>query len=199
MMDVIILAAGKGTRMRSDLLKVAHEVAGKPILNYVIEAVQAFESPRIYLVVGHQRDHVKIMTEKYDSLSYVEQLEQLGTGHAVQQVESHINLEEEGRVLILAGDCPLISSNSLQHLITTHADANAAGSILTTIMDDPASYGRIIREDTGDVKGIREAKDCTTDELKVQEINTGIYCFQKTVLFEALGKITTNNVQQEYY
>ena len=195
----IILAAGKGTRMKSEMLKVAHKVAGKPIVNFVIETVREVGADQIYLVIGHQADLVKDITEPYRPISYVYQEEQLGTGHAVMQVGPHIEVIDEEHIIVLAGDCPLISPETLRHLLAIHQESNATATILTTKMEDPGSYGRILRGQMGTVMGIREAKDCSKKELGIKEINTGIYCFKTQELFDSLKLITNENNQHEYY
>jgi len=195
--NAIILAAGKGTRMKSELLKVAHKVAGKPIVEYVVDTVNELGSNQIYMVVGHQADSVQnLLPQK--SIEFVLQREQLGTGHAVMQV-SDVYPNDNSTVLILAGDCPLIKTETLQSLVNMHLESNSAATILTTKMKDPASYGRILRGEMGTVLGIKEAKDCSEKELAINEINTGVYAFESSYLFENLKKLNTNNKQGEYY
>jgi len=196
--SAIILAAGKGTRMNSERLKVAHEIAGKPILHYVIEATQQIPVTEVVLVVGHQAEALKNMTP-YPHIQYVHQNQQLGTGHAVIQAAPLYEKKADETVFVLAGDCPLISPDTLEQLQEIHLESNAAATILTTKMANPASYGRILRGKMGTITGIKEAKDCTETELKINEINTGVYCFHSKHLFEALSKITTHNKQNEYY
>ncbi|MBT5856077.1 NTP transferase domain-containing protein [bacterium] len=196
--DAIILAAGKGTRMKSDIVKVAHNVAGKPVVHYVIEAVQRLQATKTYLIVGHQADRLQAMTP-HANITYVSQLEQLGTGHAVMQVIPHINDQSADHIIILAGDCPLIEDDTLKTLLTAHSDSGAAGTILTTCLNEPASYGRILHDKAKNVTAIREAKDCSEKELLIKEINSGVYCFKRDLLISALSKITTNNKQKEYY
>lgn len=199
-MDVkaIILAAGKGTRMKSGLLKVAHEVAGKSIVSYVVDAVSDIGASDIYVVVGHQADTIKERVD-HPKATFVLQEEQLGTGHAVQQVTPHFDGKPDTTVLILAGDCPLIKPSTLNKLIAAHEESNASATILSTNMDDPAKYGRILRGKMGTVTGIKEAKDCSAKELKIKEINTGVYAFRASDLFSHLNSLDTNNKQGEYY
>ncbi len=194
----IILAAGKGTRMKSEFLKVLHEVAGKPIVNYVIDTVKEVGVKEVILVVGHQAELVKNITS-YTPITYAMQEEQLGTGHAVMQTEAYLSFQPDEEVIILAGDCPLISKETLENLIATHKESNSQATVLTTIMENPGSYGRILRGRMGSIKGIKEAKDCTPEEYDIKEINTGIYCFKSKFLFSALKKITNKNAQGEYY
>lgn len=196
--SAIILAAGKGTRMKSDLLKVAHEVAGKPILHYVIESVMGVPVDRVFVVVGHQSEHIKSITV-YPRLSFVLQESQLGTGHAVSQASLYFRPKKGETVFVLAGDCPLLRTETLANLLSAHRESNAAATILTARMKDPGSYGRIIHGKMGSVVGIREAKDCSPDELQINEINTGAYCFESEMLFKALQSVQPNNSQKEYY
>jgi bifunctional UDP-N-acetylglucosamine pyrophosphorylase / glucosamine-1-phosphate N-acetyltransferase len=194
----IILAAGKGTRMKSDLLKVVHEVAGKPIVQYVIDSVNELGVTDIFTVVGHQAESVKEnISDK--NVQYVVQSEQLGTGHAVMQVDPHFEDNDSSTVIILAGDCPLIKTETLKKLIDSHQESNASVTILTTKMNEPAKYGRILRGKMGSVTGIKEAKDCTEKELQIKEINTGVYAFRADEMFKNLKKLDTNNAQGEYY
>lgn len=197
-LNAIILAAGKGTRMKSEKVKVIHKAAGKPIINYVTDTVLNLGVDNIYLIVGHQAELVKEITQ-HPKMTHVLQTEQLGTGHAVMQVEPHLTPSPKDLILILAGDCPLISEATLNALIARHNERKVAGTVLTTEMPEPGSYGRIIRDENGNVLAIREAKDCSPEELKIREINTGGYCFQSDLLFAALKKVTPNNSQKEYY
>ena len=197
-LHAIILAAGKGTRMKSDLLKVAHLVAGKPIVEYVVDTVNALSVDSINVVVGHQAD-VLMTAIKGPSIRFVMQEEQLGTGHAVMQVARTHSFHPTDSILVLAGDCPLIRESELQRLVATHLETNAYATILTTMMTQPGTYGRILRGKMGSVMGIREAKDCTEEQLTITEVNTGVYVFQAGPLMGALGQLTTNNAQHEYY
>ncbi|NBV42093.1 hypothetical protein EBR96_04915 [bacterium] len=196
--SAVILAAGKGTRMKSDVLKVAHTVAGKPIVSYVVETVTNLGVDGVYVVVGHQAELLQASLN-FPGIEYVMQAEQLGTGHAVMQVRSHLKSEPDDSVIVLAGDCPLIEEETLRNLLATHRESNAAATILTTIMPEPGTYGRILRGKMGTVLGIREAKDCSPEELAISEVNTGVYIFQVGDLFPSLDKVTTNNAQKEYY
>lgn len=197
-LKAIILAAGRGTRMKSDTVKVAHTVCGKPILQYVLETVRALKAEEIYIVVGHQADLIKSMFKSPD-VTFVMQEQQLGTGHAVMQTEHKITLNDDDNVIVLAGDCPLIKLSTLQNLAETHQTKHASGTILTVTMDKPGNYGRILRDQHFTVMGIREAKDCNPAEYAVKEINTGVYLFNGKSLFNHLKSITTNNAQKEYY
>ncbi len=197
-LKVIILAAGKGTRMKSEILKVLHHVAGKPILNHVLDTVVELGAEDIFIVVGHQGEQVRQQIH-HPKVTFVEQTEQLGTGHAVLQVQPFLAKATKETVLVLAGDCPLIEGDTLQNLLAIHSESNASGTVLTAIMDEPGSYGRILRGQMGTILGIKEAKDCASDELEICEINTGVYAFEVGAMFEQLNRVNTNNTQQEYY
>lgn len=193
----IILAAGKGTRMKSDLAKVLHLLCGKPLLSYVIETAKAAGSEEIAVVVGHQARSVE---EKFQGqgLVFIEQKELLGTGHAVLQTSGHFS-DYEGTVLILCGDVPLLGCSTALSLLDRHRSFSADVTILTTVLPDPAGYGRIVKGPGGEVLKIVEDRDATEEEKKMKEINTGIYCVESPFLFEALTTINNNNAQREYY
>ena len=196
-LSVIILAAGKGTRMKSEILKVIHQVAGKPIVNYVVDTVLKLGVHQIYMVVGHQAESVKRQFSS-DLITFVEQKEQLGTGHAVMQVAPKLSPEDE-TIIVMAGDCPLIQLETLRSLLEKHVESNSSATILTTNMDDPSTYGRILRGKMRTVIGIKEFKDCSNEEKEIKEINTGVYCFKKEDLVNSLKQINRNNTQNEYY
>ena len=193
----VILAAGKGTRMKSELPKVIHEALGKPMVKYSIEAAMeagAKESD-VCLVVGHKADLVKETVGA--GVSYVLQEEQLGTGHAVKCASEFIGTE--GLTMVLCGDTPLITGATLKRLVDTHLEEGNAITVLTAIADDPTGYGRIIKDSWGKFVKIVEQKDATLEEQRVQEINSGMYIFDSAILNKALGKLTNNNAQGEYY
>lgn len=192
----IILAAGKGTRMKSDLPKVLHKVAGISMLEHVFRAVEAIEPAKTVTVVGHKADLVRQVLEG-QSL-FADQTEQLGTGHAVMMAESELS-GLEGQTLVIAGDTPLITGESLKNLVDFHIRHKNTATILTAEADDPFGYGRIIRNDNAEVVKIVEQKDANDYEKKIREINTGTYLFDNAALFEALKKINTDNAQGEYY
>ena len=195
---IIVMAAGKGTRMKSDLPKVLHQANGHPLIEYVLNTSQALDPQEIVLIIGHQAELVKTATASY-RLSTALQEPQLGTGHAVMQAEDQLK-GFHGEVLILSGDAPLVSILTLQKLLACHHARGAVATVLTAEMDDPTGYGRVIRQDTSDnVLKIVEHKDASALELAVREINSGIYVFDAETLFQALGEITTNNAQKEYY
>ena len=192
----IILAAGKGTRMKSRLPKVLHRVCGKPMVDHVLDAAAALGAERQVVVIGYGGEEVK--TVLGERCMYAWQTEQLGTGHAVLQAEK-LFLDYEGTVMVLCGDTPLLTIELLENLISEHRKSKNTATILTAFMADPTGYGRIIRSTEGFVHKIVEQKDADVEELTVREINTGIYCFESTELFPALYRVTANNVQGEYY
>jgi UDP-N-acetylglucosamine diphosphorylase/glucosamine-1-phosphate N-acetyltransferase len=193
----LILAAGRGTRMKSDLAKVLHLLAGRPLLAYVIDAAKAVGSGRIIVIIGHQADRVR-MCFAGEGLVFVEQKEQLGTGHAVLQAKQEFS-DYHGTVLILCGDVPLLSAATITAFTDVHFRSEAAVTVLTTILDDPSGYGRVIKDEGGEVLRIVEHRDATERERQIKEINTGIYCVDGDFLFSALDRITDNNVQREFY
>ncbi|ANT64195.1 sugar phosphate nucleotidyltransferase [Prosthecochloris sp. CIB 2401] len=196
---IIIMAAGKGTRMKSDLPKVLHQANGKPIVSYVIEKSLALQPERTILIIGHKGEMVRTATQHYSGIEWALQEPQLGTGHAVMQAEPALE-GFRGDILILSGDAPLITETTIANLQQHHHTRSAAATVLTADMDDPTGYGRIIRNaESGDVEKIVEQKDASPEEQKVQEINSGVYMFNAEKLFGALKRITNTNAQQEYY
>jgi bifunctional UDP-N-acetylglucosamine pyrophosphorylase / glucosamine-1-phosphate N-acetyltransferase len=192
----VVLAAGQGKRMKSKLYKVLHPVCGKPMVGHVLDTVQATGCQRSIVIVGHGAEAVQAyLGEKAE---YVLQEVQLGTGHAVKQAKNLLG-NEEGTTIVICGDTPLVTTETLEGLMTLHEDHSAAATVLTAVMDQPAGYGRIIRGEDGAVQKIVEQKDCTAEEAAVCEINTGTYCFDNAKLFAALEKVTNSNNQQEYY
>jgi bifunctional UDP-N-acetylglucosamine pyrophosphorylase/glucosamine-1-phosphate N-acetyltransferase len=197
--EVVILAAGLGTRMKSKTVKVLHRAAGRPLIEYVLDLASEVCATPPVVVVGHQRDVVQqtIGTRA----RYAVQEQQLGTGHAVLQAASI--LEPSGltgkRVLILSGDVPLTRPETLRRLIEEHQSAGNALTLLTMRLDDPAMYGRIVRGADGTVQRIVEAKDASADELRIDEVNAGIYVFDGDHLFENLRGLSNRNAQGEYY
>lgn len=193
----LVLAAGKGTRMKSTLPKTLHLVAGQPMVAYVLEAIASLKLQEVYVVVGHKADLVKKSID-HKKLKFIVQKKQRGTGHAVIQAKKFL-AKVKGDLLVLNGDVPLITAETLKALIETHKESNAAATVLTAIMPEPAGYGRIIRGSKGTVVQIVEQKDASPEQLLIQEINTGTYCFNIRRLFEALKELKPNNVQKEYY
>ena len=193
----LILAAGKGTRMKSDLAKVLHVLNGRPLLYYSLAAAKSAGAEKIVAVIGHQAD--KVREEFADSgCIFVEQNPQLGTGHAVLQAKD-VLADYKGLTVILSGDVPLLKPATIKLLVDNHLAAKAMVSVLTTIPPPPHAYGRIVKDDQGNVLKIVEHKDATESEKKIGEINTGIYCVDTQFLFSALGKVTNDNQQKEYY
>ncbi|EOE6412275.1 bifunctional UDP-N-acetylglucosamine diphosphorylase/glucosamine-1-phosphate N-acetyltransferase GlmU [Enterococcus hirae] len=192
----IILAAGKGTRMKSKLYKVLHPVSGQPMVEHIINRVSETNPDQIITIVGHGAEQVK--AQLGERSEYALQAEQLGTGHAVLQAASFLQ-GKEGTTLVISGDTPLLTTATLNNLFEYHQGKNASATILTAQAEDPTGYGRIIRDHIGIVEKIVEQKDTTPEEALVQEINTGTYCFDNQALFEALNKVGTDNAQGEYY
>ena len=193
---IIIMAAGKGKRMKSNLPKVLHNLAGKPILNYVLDTVDQLEAKRKLLIVGYKSDKIRELIG--DKIEYVEQKEQLGTAHAVLQTKKLLS-DFKGDVLILSGDVPFLTVKTLKKLLKYHQTNNFSCTLASTILKNPKGYGRIIRDKKGEIKGIIEEVDLSADRKTITEINSGIYCFNKDKLFRALEKITPDNRQGEYY
>ncbi|MDP2267767.1 MAG: NTP transferase domain-containing protein [Deltaproteobacteria bacterium] len=197
MFSTVILAAGKGTRMKSGLVKVLHPLYGKPLLSYVVEAARSAGSHDISIIIGYQADSVR---EKFQGggLNFIEQREQLGTGHAVLQARERF-ANYKGAILILCGDVPLLQSATLRSLWACHRQEKTAVTVLTTVLTISTGYGRIVKGADRKVSRIVEERDATEEEKQIQEINTGIYCVNSQFLFDALRKIKNNNAQHEYY
>ena len=193
----VILAAGMGTRMKSDLVKVLHPVAGAPMLFYPLKAAKEIGCSRIIIVAGHQKDKVE-SAFKDENVLFAYQEEPLGSGHAVMVAECCFD-DLDGDVLILCGDVPLVNSSSLEKFLTLHEKNDSVVSVLSIVLDEPFGYGRIIRGENGEFTGIVEEKDATDKQRKISEINTGIYCCKASFLFDALKNIGTDNKQGEYY
>jgi UDP-N-acetylglucosamine pyrophosphorylase len=198
---VVIMAAGKGTRMKNaSMAKVMHTIGGKPMVEHVVDLALHLKAERIVAVVGwHKESVIRHLHATGHHVTCVDQTPQLGTGHAVMQAEKPLE-GFIGDVLVLSGDVPLLMAKTLDRLVAYHRSAPTAATVLTAILDDPTGYGRILREGTGgEVLGIVEHKDATPEQREVREINTGIYVFDKTRLFDGLQHITTVNAQNEYY
>lgn len=193
---VVIMAAGKGKRMKSNLPKVLHNLAGKPILNYVLDTVDQLKAKRKILIIGYKSVQTRELIG--DKIEYVEQKEQLGTAHAVLQTKKLLS-NFKGDVLILSGDVPFLTVKTLKKLLKYHQANNFCCTLVSAILKNPKGYGRIIRDKKGDIKGIIEEVDLSADKNKIGEVNSGIYCFNKEKLFQTLKKITTDNRQREYY
>ena len=192
-LSIIILAAGQGTRMKSSVPKVLHELAGKPLVQHVIDTATSLEPSDIHLVYGHGADQLKATI--VSPLNWVLQAEQLGTGHAVQQVRN--DLPTDGVTLILYGDVPLVTSATLKSLVDM-AQTNAI-AVLSVKLDEPDGYGRIVRDENGKFIAIVEHKDATDEQKNIAEINSGIMAIQTDKLHTWLGSLTNNNAQAEYY
>lgn len=197
---VLILAAGLGTRMKSARAKVLHELGGLPLITYVCRTAQSLGPEKIYVVVGHQASEVEraVQTEVGDKAACVMQTEQRGTGDAVMAAQSQLQ-NSDSLVLILSGDVPLIRQATLENFISQHRASKAACSILSVRLENPTGYGRIVRDESDRFLRIVEQKDATRDEQTVQEINSGIYCFEGRKLFAALKRVEPSNQQREYY
>ncbi len=193
MKSAIVLAAGKGTRMKSSKNKVMHEVLGKPMIGHVVDRLSSIDVDEVVMVVGHQASAIQDYLK--DRVIYAMQEPQQGTGHAVMQATA---LEgKSGDTLILYGDCPLISVETMKTMFE-HNQGKAL-TVLTAVLEDPAQYGRIVRDEQGNILKIVEYKDANDEERKIKEINTGIYCVSNELLFKHLADLTNDNVQKEYY
>ena len=192
----LILAAGEGTRMKSDRPKVAHEVLGRPMVNWVAEAARAAGCERVVAVTGHRADAVEVLLGEIES---VRQESQLGTGHAVMSAREAIG-DFHGSLVVLSGDTPLLQAETIAGLVAMREASGAAMALLTTEVADPTGYGRVVRTmHDGGVDRIVEEKDCSAEQRRIPEINTGTYCFDAAVLFAHLDRLTTENAQGEYY
>ena len=195
---IVILAAGKGTRMNSDLPKVLHKLNGKPLLDHVLDESELLNPREIILVVGFKKEHVISHTKNRINLKNVTQIEQLGTGHAVLQTEEFLK-DKKGHILILYGDVPNIKASTLEPIIDDHIKNNRDLTLITAELDDPTGYGRIIRDKNARLLKIVEEKDCNDNEKKIKEWNPGIYIFKIQEVFEILNSIKANNASKEYY
>ena len=195
--STIILAAGKGTRMKADLAKVLHSIGGVPMLSYPVAAARAAGSKKIVAVIGHQAELIRELFQG-KNLIFVEQKELLGTGHAVLQAQKAFSRRNE-TIIILCGDVPLIRHQTLKRLYERKKQDNAAVVVLTAIVDNPAGYGRVIKAEDGQILKIVEEKDATQEEKLNHEINTGTYCVESRFLFDAVKRLKNKNAQKEYY
>lgn len=195
---VVIMAAGKGTRMkRDDIPKVCNPILGKPLIQYVIDQARSIAPDRIICIVGHQQEIVR-ETLKDEDVLFAEQLEQLGTGHAVMQTASLLQ-DFDGDVIVLSGDVPLLKGSTLESLLSKHRHADYAATVLTALADDPTGYGRVLRTPDDLFDAVVEHKDATAEQREINEINSGIYVFDSTKLFLHLKHIGNDNSQGEYY
>jgi len=196
--SVVILAAGLGTRMRSKLAKVLHRAGGACLLEHVVRAARTVAAPEnITAVIGHQAEQVRSEMAAH-GIGFVLQTEQRGTGHALRMCDGQPGLNT-GRVVVLYGDCPLLSAATIERLLQGHAAAGQAATVITTHLEAPAGYGRIVRDEVGRVAAIVEEKAATAEQKWLTEINSGIYCFEASLLWPYLAKVTPNPASGEYY
>ena len=194
---VVILAAGQGKRMNSDLPKVLHAIGGRPMIRHVIDSVKRLAPGRVVVVTGYQADRVEEACRDA-GVEFARQHEQLGTGHAVMQTEPLLR-GWSGCVLVLNGDVPGLRAETVDAFIDYHRRAGAAATVLTAEVDDPAGYGRIVRGAGGGLERIAEQKDASPAERAIREINSGLFCFEADELYSALARVTRRNAQNEYY
>lgn len=196
-LGIIILAAGKGKRMKSTFPKLLHQVAGVPMIKHVVTTASQLNPEIVVTIVGQGKEKVKEVLKGFD-LVFVEQREQLGTGHAVRQAEKEF-AGFTGNLLILSGDVPLITQMTLDKLLQMHYVSSVAATVLSAIFENPSGYGRIILNGEGLLDRIVEEKDCTTELQTIQEVNAGIYVFDPQLLFLHLSNLVCDNRQKEYY
>ena len=192
----IVLAAGKGTRMKSEKSKLVHKIYGKELVKRVVETARKSGIEDIITVVGYKKEQVQIVLG--DTVKYAYQEEMLGTGHAVMQAEELLK-GKQGKVVVLNGDVPILRPETVKKFVQKSIKHKESATVLTAIYNNPTGYGRIVRDIGGNITGIIEEKDATDEQKKIQEINAGIYCFDIQELLKALKKIEPNNVQKEYY
>ena len=194
----VILAAGVSSRMNTRTAKVLHEVCGRPMLAFVLDACREVGVGKIYVVVGYSAEQVQQQFSSAEDIVWVRQDEQKGTAHAVLCCKEHLR-EFQGETLILCGDGPLIRAQTLKTLMKKHESEHSAATLATAVLDDPTGYGRIVRDAYGNIQGIVEHGDCTAQQLAIKEVNPSYYLFKNKILFEALEKVKPDNVKQEYY
>ncbi|AMK70725.1 MULTISPECIES: bifunctional UDP-N-acetylglucosamine diphosphorylase/glucosamine-1-phosphate N-acetyltransferase GlmU [Bacillus] len=192
----VVLAAGQGTRMKSKLYKVLHPVCGKPMVEHVVDEALKLSLSKLVTIVGHGAEEVK--KQLGDKSEYALQAEQLGTAHAVKQAQPFL-ADEKGVTIVICGDTPLLTAETMEQMLKEHAQREAKATILTAVAEDPTGYGRIIRSENGAVQKIVEHKDASEEERLVTEINTGTYCFDNEALFRAIDQVSNDNAQGEYY
>jgi bifunctional UDP-N-acetylglucosamine pyrophosphorylase/glucosamine-1-phosphate N-acetyltransferase len=193
----LILAAGEGTRMKSDMAKVLHKICGKPMVHYVIDSVREAGVSRILVVIGYRAETVEDELE-IEGVEFVLQRERLGTAHAVLAAREKLK-SFDGTLIVLTGDTPLLESSTLRNLVNFHEDQNASATVLTAVLGDATGYGRIIRDEQQRFVEIVEHDDADEKAKKVREINSGIFCFDCQKLFSVLGEVKRDNIQGEYY
>ncbi len=192
----IVMGAGKGTRMKSDLAKVLHPVAGRPMVLWALDALEQAGCAETVVVVGHQADAVRAVLP--DGVGSALQAEQLGTGHAAMIGLAGLSVDPSDDIIVMPGDMPLVKGQTLRELIDLHHTSSAAATLLSVELDEPRAYGRVIRSDNG-VLGIVEARDATPEQLEISEVGTSVYVFSGRWFEDALGRINTDNAQGEYY
>lgn len=199
-LSVIILAAGQGKRMKNpDLPKVLVNLAEKPLLGHVLDKVQELKPTKTVIIIGHKREKIRDFCNRhYNWVEFAIQEEQLGTGHAVDQAAENLS-DFAGDVLILAGDVPLLTSETLQKFSKLHSDNESKLSVLSTTAPDPTGYGRIVRDENGSFANITEHKDADEEIRKIDEINSGIFLVDSELLFKSLSQVNNQNAQGEYY
>jgi bifunctional UDP-N-acetylglucosamine pyrophosphorylase/glucosamine-1-phosphate N-acetyltransferase len=194
----IILAAGVSKRMNTRLAKVLHEVCGRPMLDYVIDACRGVGVDKMYIVVGFSANEVRTHFSSQNDIVWVEQKEQKGTAHAVMCCKEHLK-DFAGQTLVLCGDGPLIRTETLKILVDKHQTEHASATLATAVLEDPTGYGRIIRDAYGNIEGIIEHAECTPEQLKIQEVNPSYYLFNNKILFEYAEQVKPDNVKGEFY
>ncbi len=196
---IIVLAAGKGTRMESDLAKVLHPLCDKPLVVWALESASRLNPERVVVVVGHQAENVRDrVLDTFPTTEFALQSDMKGTGHAVQQCEEVLK-NFSGDIIVTCGDVPLLKSETLIYLVNRRHETNSAASLLVSNLDDPGSYGRVIQNAEGIVEKIVEAKDAAAQEILCRSVNAGTYCFQSAALWRELAKIESNNASGEFY
>jgi bifunctional UDP-N-acetylglucosamine pyrophosphorylase/glucosamine-1-phosphate N-acetyltransferase len=197
-LNIVILAAGLGTRMKSKRAKVLHEAGGQTLVEHVVDTALAVATPRrIAVVTGHQADEVEAKVARR-GVTFARQLEQKGTGHALLMCRDSFP-DQKGLLIVLYGDCPLIAVSTLESLLHHHEASGAAGTVITTMLDDPTGYGRAVVDERGFVQAIVEQKVATPEQREIRQINSGIYCFNAKLLWKHISEIEPNAVSREYY
>jgi bifunctional UDP-N-acetylglucosamine pyrophosphorylase/glucosamine-1-phosphate N-acetyltransferase len=194
----IILAAGVSSRMKTNTPKVLHKVCGRPMLAYVLDACREAGVEKIYVVVGFGAEQVRREFEADADIVWVRQKQQKGTAHAVLCCKEHLG-GFDGQTFVLCGDGPLIRAETLKKILKKHETEKAAATLATAILDDPTGYGRVCRDADGNIAAIVEHNDCTSEQLKIKEVNPSYYVFDNRILFEAAAKVKPDNVKKEYY
>jgi bifunctional UDP-N-acetylglucosamine pyrophosphorylase/glucosamine-1-phosphate N-acetyltransferase/UDP-N-acetylglucosamine pyrophosphorylase len=194
----IVLAAGKGTRMKSELPKVLCEAAGRPLVEYVLDTLRTAGVQRLVAVVGYKAELVEERLAKYDNIEFATQSEQLGTGHAVMMCRELVK-DHNGPIIVVAGDSPMLQADSVKALLDDFASSNPACILGSLIHEDPTGLGRIVRDGDGNFVGIVEHKDASDEQLKINEVNMSTYVFDGQKMLASLDKLTDNNQQKEYY